>query len=679
MSQTVGEYLLDLQREISLTASDEGNEQGLPEAFTHYMVSVLTEAGEIDDAEVALYQATGARASGFTLSEDESTLWLFLSDYRGDLEPQTLVKTDLEAHFRRMMSFVERARDGLWQSLEESSPSWDMAHRLAEVWHRVAEVRLVVLTNALLRTAVAPPGKLDGRRVHHAVWDLGRLHQLSSSGRAQEPITVDVVDVWGEPIACLGPHGDPGSYEAYLLLVPGEFIARIYELHGPRLLELNVRSFLQSRGKVNRGIQDTIKSAPRRFLAYNNGISMTAAGVEVIDLPNGGRGLTQIRDLQIVNGGQTTASLHYAQVKSKADLSGIRVQAKLSVVEPTLLMDLVPRISEFANSQNRVNMADFSANDPFHVEVERLSRTIWAPGRAGTNDLTRWFYERARGQYADAHARHRTPAQQRKFKLEHPLNQKFTKTDLAKFENTFDQLPWLVSLGAEKNFRDFMLRMERRASSFKPDQEYFENLVAKAVLFRHSERLIGALKLGGYRSQTVAYTLARLLHATAQRIDLRAIWRSQGLSPALSAAIEDLSPRVHARILASAGSRNVGEWAKKEHCWDAVREMEWEAPNSLTAELDKAIGRTQRTSVSSVSEHLTEVERAAMAAVTGVPGPTWFEMSSWAKQTDNLQPWQRGLAFSLGRLLSAGKTPARKQAVQGELILKEARRLGFAG
>ncbi|MBB1496116.1 AIPR family protein [Propioniciclava sp. MC1595] len=672
------EFLLDLQREISLDAAEEGQERSLPEAFTEYMFEVLTEAGEIDDAQVAFYQATGARASGFTLSEDESTLWLFLTDYRGELEPQSLVKADLDTHFRRLSTFAERAHRGLHSSLEESAPSWDMAHRIEEVWRRVGEVRLVILTNAILRTQVPGPTTSERRRVHHAVWDLERLHQLTTSGRVQESITVDVLAEWGEPIPCLGPQGDPGFYAAYLTLLPAEFIANIYEKHGPRLLELNVRSFLQSRGKVNRGIQETIKTAPRRFLAYNNGISMTASGVTLVDLPGGGRGLAEIRDLQIVNGGQTSASLHFAKVRHKADLSEIHVQAKVSVVEPTLLLDLVPRISEYANSQNRVNLADFSANDPFHVEIERLSRTIWAPGKAGTNDLTRWFYERARGQYADAHGRSRTPAQQRKFKQEHPVSQKFTKTDLAKFENTWDQLPHIVSLGAEKNFREFMIRLSKRGSTFKPDQNYFESLVAKAILFRQSERLVGSLKLGGYRSQTVTYMLARLLHATGQQIDLRAIWRRQELSPALAEAISELAPLVHGVLLDSAGTRNVGEWAKKEACWVAVQALEWSVPAALGPEMDRGSVRTKTTSSASIGEQMSEDEAAALATVVAIPSDVWFSLSGWAKQTGSLEPWQRSLAFSLGRIASAERTPSRKQAIQGARAIAEARRLGFS-
>jgi len=677
MNDGLADFNERLQQTIILAASEEGSENTLSTKFTDYMFDVLAEAGEVDDARSASFEARGARASGFELSEDEGTLHMFVADYRSTPGVESLGKADLDAQFRRLTRFVDQAKDGLWRTLEETSSAWDMAQRIQEAWGRVGELRLTLMTNAELRTNIPDSTDVDGRAVHYGVWDLGRLHKLDSSGRAQEPITVDVVELWGEPIPCLGPHGEKDAYDAYLMTLPGEFLASVYEIYGPRLLELNVRSFLQSRGKVNRGIQETIRSEPARFFAYNNGISMTAAAVDVVTAPGGGQAIARIHDLQIVNGGQTTASLHYAKVNTKADLSEVHVQAKLSVVEPEQLNQLVPRISQFANSQNRVNMADFTANDPFHVELEKHSRTVWAPGVGGGPQMTRWYYERARGQYADAHARERTPAKQREFKKVHPLGQKFTKTDVAKFENTWDQLPWLVSLGAEKNFREFMLRLEKRGR-FTPTPEYFQALVAKAILFRAAERLIGGLQLGGYRAQTVAYTLAKLLNATSQRVDLDPIWRTQELSAPLTSAIKELAPIVHANLIASAGTRNVSEWAKKEECWKSVHAIDWQPNLELVATLIKAGQRTTTKTESSVTEILNEDEQTAMATVMAVPAETWFEVSQWAKQTDKLLPWQRGLAFSLGKNAAAGRSNSRKQAIQGAKILEEATRLGFA-
>lgn len=679
MSTTLDPFNRDLQQAVLLEASTEGRELTVDLAFTGHVLDVLVDAGEVDDAEVAAYNARGARVSAFEVNDEQGTLHLLVSDYRSGEEVQSLGKAELETHFRRMSSFLEQAVDGLWRQLEESSAAWDMAHRIHSAWADVAELRYTVLTNAELRTAIPAPANLLGRPAHFAVWDLARLHKLDSSGRAQEPIDIEVAELWGSPLPCLGPSGEDGVYGAYLLMLPGEFLALIYDTYGPRLLELNVRSFLQSRGAVNRGIQATIQNEPSRFLAYNNGISMTASSVTLTELAGGGVGISRIQDLQIVNGGQTTASLHHARINGKTDLSQIQVQGKLSVVDPGRLSELVPRISQFANSQNRVNLADFTSNDPFHVHLEKLSRTVWAPAGAGGHQMTRWFYERARGQYADAHARERTPARQREFKRVHPLAQKFAKTDVAKFENTWDQLPWVVALGAEKNFREFMLRLGERGH-FEPNQEYFESLVAKAIMFRSAERLIGRLNLGGYRAQTVTYTLAKLLNATAQRIDLASIWRLQAISDALAADIESLGERVHATLLATAGTRNVSEWAKKKECWVSILSLDWEPSAALQAELVSGAQRTRTSSTTSITETLTADEALDAAAVAGVTSGAWFELSKWAKETDNLQTWQRGIAFTLGRYAAADppRPASRKQVAQAVRILHEAKRLGFS-
>jgi len=294
--------------------------------------------------------------------------------------------------------------------------------------------------------------------------------------------------------------------------------------------------------------------------------------VKLVDLPNGGQGIAEIRDLQIVNGGQTTASLYQAVRKDKADISGIYVQTKLTVVNRDRMDEIVPLISRYANNQNKVNEADFSANDPFHIRVEELSRTIWAPAVDGTQRQTRWFYERARGQYADAKNRESTPAKQKAFMLTHPNAQKFTKTDLAKFEHTWDQRPYVVSLGAQKNFAKFTVGLAEKSRP-EPDEIYFIHLIAKAILFKSTEKIVGNEKFGGYRANIVTYTLAYLSYKMQQDIDLDNIWKQQSLAPSLQQAIQVISREVHQVITNPPDGRNVTEWCKKESCWKAIQKI----------------------------------------------------------------------------------------------------------
>ena len=467
---------------------------------------------------------------------------------------------------------------------------------------------------------------------------------------------------------------DPCSdYQGYLAVIPGAILSSIYEEHGSRLLERNVRSFLQARGKVNKGIRQTIIREPHRFFAYNNGITATADYIE-FDQSDGTLKITKIRNLQIVNGGQTTASLAYS-AKKGANLSGIFVQCKLSLIPEEHLDEIVPLISRYANSQNRVSDADFSANDPFHVSIEELSRTVWAPAVGSSNRNTRWFYERARGQYADAKARENTPARKRQFEAMCPSRQKFTKTDLAKYENTWMQLPHIVSMGAQKNFNDFSVRLKERGN-VRTDEAYFHRLIAKAILFKRTDRIVYQQQFGGYKANIVSYTVAWLSHSTKQCIDLDRIWRDQDISPVMQEVINVVSRRVHAIITNPPNSRNVTEWCKRKECWDVIRDTEIKVSQSLARELitvgEGATGATDQ-GINTPNEE----DIALIKQVSAVSADDWFLISKWAKETNNLQPWQRSLAYSIGRALNSGRAISPKQAKQGALIFSEASQMGL--
>jgi hypothetical protein len=293
-----------------------------------------------------------------------------------------------------------------------------------------------------------------------------------------------------------------------------------------------------------------------------------------------------VRNLQIVNGGQTTASIHHAVKKDKAVVDHVQVQTKLSVVPTAGLDEVIPLISRYANSQNKVNEADFSANDPFHVRIQALSRTVWAPAVGGSQKQTRWYYERARGQYMDDKGRAGTPAKARDFQTMNPPGQRFSKTDLAKFENTWDQLPHVVSLGGQKNFLEFTLRLSNGEPRPELTQREFERIVARAILFRRAEEVIGKLNFGGYRANIVTYTLAYLSHRTDRRFDLDRVWREQGVTPALAKSIEDVGKLVHEKLInPPAGRKNVTEWCKRKECWEAVKLIEYKMPEALQKEL----------------------------------------------------------------------------------------------
>lgn len=669
---TLEEFAANLRQDILVRSSDSPNYE--VDVFTEDVIEAMTDAGEADGFIPCNSDGRGYKINAYNISSDGDCIDLFVSIYTRQVPPQRVSATEIDRHFNRLRGFFQKSlSDSFRAGLEESSPEFDAADSIHSSRGEVTRGRLFLLTDGLTSSRDYEDAVVDGIKFTHHVWDIERIFRIESSGATREAIDVRFADFGGH-VVCIG-SADPGyEYATYVGYFPASLLVRIYERYGARLLERNVRSFLQARGKINRGIRDTILREPQRFLAYNNGISATAERVEFEQSGGSIITLTRAEGFQIVNGGQTTASLYTAVKKDKADVSGISVQVKLTVPkDPAAIDQLAPKISLYANSQNKVNTADFSANDPFHLRIEELSRTIWAPAQSGTQIETRWYYERARGSYNDALGRAGTPGERKRWKIQHPVSQKFTKTDLAKFEHTWDQRPHTVSRGAEKNFVEYMAAL-KETRPHVPDENYFHHLIAKAILFRGAEKLVQAQNYGGYRANIVTYSLAWLSHHTAQKIDLDRIWRIQALPQELEEAIRIVSKAAYDHLVDGSQGGNVTEWAKKDRCWETFRTCEIAIPSSLLrpfiSQRDTATG-----SATIVRDGSADAE--AYAKIRVVAADDWFAISGWAKETNNLEPWQRGLAYSLGRLAAQNKAPSTKQVQQGLKILAEARRLGF--
>ena len=669
----LAEFGRDLVQDVLSTA--EATDSTTPDAYTERMVEHLTDAGEIDEGIVCYHRRRGIEVNGYGWNEAGDRIDLFVSHFEQDPAP-TVSRTEMQVLAKRARGFLEMCANGYASELEDATQAFDMAVDLSERLKLATSARVLLLTNSSSKARTVDVEPIGDLKIESHVWDLERLHRLVTSGTLHEPIEVDFVRRFGSPLKCLTSPDTNADYSILLALIPGAVLARLYDEFGTRLLELNVRSFLQAKGAVNRGIRDTLLNAPEKFLAYNNGISATASSVKITELDAGGQGIVRLTDLQIVNGGQTTASIHSADAKDKADLSAVLVQAKIAIVSPEKIADVVPEISRFSNTQNKVTTADFSSNHPFHVEVEKVSRAVWAPSAVGDRQESHWFYERARGQYADEQSRQRTPARIKAWRVSNPPRQKFTKTDLAKFEASFDQLPHLVSRGAEKNFREFMMRLGDGRGRHVDEVE-FRKIIAKAILFRETERIVTAQDFGGYRANIVTYSLAKLSKATSRRIDLNAIWESQGLSEPLRSAMADLSRLVHAEIVRpKSGSANVSEWCKRPEAWARIADLTWDVPVDLESELIALRAQREQDAQTRVKIAVAPVS-TEVEAISKVPEEVWFAVANWAKETNSLQAWQRGIAFSLGKLASRESDPSVKQARQGEILLREAIRLGF--
>ncbi len=289
-------FAADIRQEVLLRADLEDEESLRPEAFTEILLESLEEAGEIEGGHVCYHRDRGIEVSGYGVNDEADVLNLFTTTYRGDVPPATVGNQDIEVAFRRLLTFWNKTADAYHKTLEGSSEAFDMAMRLHEAHGSVAQLRLFLLTDGLARSEHRPAEEIGGVETSFHIWDIRRLHRLVTSGLRREPIEIDFVSRFGAAIPCLPSASDDGEYEAFLAIIPGDVLNEIYAQYGPRLLELNVRSYLQARGKVNQGIRRTILDQPGRFLAYNNGISCTASEVGLVDLPGGGRGIHHIKN-----------------------------------------------------------------------------------------------------------------------------------------------------------------------------------------------------------------------------------------------------------------------------------------------------------------------------------------------------------------------------------------------
>lgn len=677
MAIPLDDFYKEFFQDVISAADADG--QYKEDAFFDLFCDQLVEAGELDSADRAAYvrPTGGLRVDGYGGDplESEGVLSLIVLDFNQSPEIARLTGTEMETTFKRMSNFLAKSLDPKFRnSLEESSPAFGLADMIATRWAAVSKVRLFLLSNRQLSAKIdgREAEEFDGKNVTYSVWDIDRLYRFVTAGHGREEILIDLTRDYGGAIPLLEAHQPEADYEAYLAVIPGSQLATIYDKWGARLLEQNVRVFLQARGSINKGIRNTIENDPAMFFAYNNGLTATAEDITT-ERTESGLFLTGLRNLQIVNGGQTTASIH-AAYRKKVDLSKVFIQVKLSIVPPERTIDVVPKISEYANSQNKVNAADFFANHPFHVRMEDFSRRLFAPSPDGSFRESKWFYERSRGQYQDARGM-LTQAQQKKFDLEYPKAQLFSKTDLAKFLNIWRGHPDVVSKHAQKNFVHFASAIGKEWTKQSDDfnESFYRHTVAKAIVFRAAEKLVAVQPWydGGYRAQTVAYAIAKLAHdmdARGLTVDFDVIWKRQKVSDAMGLALAVSAGDVYKVITKPlSGISNVGEWAKQQACWARVISLKIDWPTEWLDELiGKAEMNAQKQSAVKDQRVLNGIE--AQTLVFNAGGKFWREVHGWAQSRHLLSPKESGILQTASGI--PAKIPSELQSIKTVEILR---------
>ena len=586
------EFYSDLRQRVLRRASSMNLVDTL--AFVTEVADRLEEDPVFGEFVLAEYEAQDSRKRqmkihGFTeIDESDGAISIVIGRWEDAESPEGLKTVDVAQLRSWLENFATEAiSGGLSDRITPSSPAYVLAETLRNRKSEISCIRLHLFSNQSLSQRFKKEFRshIAGIATETHIWDLGRLMALYGSDREREMVEITLSEFQSPGIPCI-VASQTEDLQSYLCAIDGDTLADLFERYGSRLLEGNVRSFLGMKGGVNKGIRKTIQSARHLFFAYNNGIAATAVAVEV-DPGNGLPRITKMSDLQIVNGGQTTASVLRARKQDGFSLDGVTVPMKLTVVKRENAHDLIPKIAEYANTQNKVAIADFFANHPFHRKMEEISRRLLVPAKSGVRVQSKWFYERSRGQYQNERL-YLSKQKRDAFDLEYPAKQVINKTELSKYDSTFDEKPHWAALGAQKNFMKFAGKFAPRGDKTETEQwdeisdrfgeAYYQRIAAVAILWKAGEAIVSAGKdswyLGDYRPQIVAFAWALLFHtirAGGKEPDLERVWQRQGIDGNLEACFKRSAELVQASLLdLPAGSSNVGEWAKKETCWTRI-------------------------------------------------------------------------------------------------------------
>lgn len=594
MTITFEDYKSDLLNEV--TAVAQSGSLLTEDAFFDVVTDIIVESGDLETADRCYFVKHGIRVDGYGGDpiDADGVLSLIICDYNSEPELVPANKTDIESVCKRASNFVSSSLSNRFvEQLDESSLEYGLADLIRQRWSSIRKVRIIFVTTKLLnlRKSSFEPIPINGISAQFSCWDLARLHSFVVSGKEKEPVDVQMSD-YGGSIAVLPAHESDSEFRSYLCVMPARALALIYSEFGTQLLEKNVRVFLQAKGSVNKGIKRSLENEPARFFAYNNGITATAESIETSQTKMG-ISLDRISDFQIVNGGQTTASIFDAHNRN-IPLDKVFVQMKLTVVSKDRSSQIVQEISRYANSQNRVTEADFFSNHEFHVAFEKLSRRLVAPPRPNSTTQSHWFYERARGQYPNAKQSCGSASERKKFEFLNPRDQLITKTDLAKVLNTFRGFPHIVSKGSQASFSFFAKEVNSKwengelGPSFV-NEKFFKDSVARVLLFRYLEKQVSMQSWyqGGYRANVVCYALALFadrVKSSGKLIDYSQVWALQQIPDAVGSILVELAEYCHGHLVnpPEGSPSNVTEYAKTERCWKLLSASDYRLPMAVS-------------------------------------------------------------------------------------------------
>jgi len=639
------------------------------EVFVGKMGNILEDYGEIESLVPSPYKSKGVKVDGYHYDDEFKDITLIVSHFLDETDPLKIrvPNNEVNSLFRSATNFLLQSFKNLHNKIDISREAHELANLIAECKGDIRTAKIVAITDGIAQKRPADIEEVEGVEILRTIWDIERTFHFHETGE-RERIKIEFGEFCDGPLPCVFRKNETDRYSTYLAFIPGSALADMYARWGIKMLDMNVRVFLSARGNVNKGIRETILKEPEMFCAYNNGITVFARSVDVVP-SEAGLALVRAEDFQVVNGGQTTASLYHTRRKDRANIDNTFVQMKLTVIhDEEDVPNVVPKISEYSNTQNKVQLADLAANQPPHPEIQAISNSILAPDPTGGSKQSYWFYERARGSYEEnKNLVAKTPAQRNHFDTLRPKNQKFDKIKFGKVWNTYLRLPHVVSLGGQKNFGRF--------NEWLRDQEeedwvpFFRKTVGLIILWNSTEKIVRRQGYQGYHHNIVAYSLAWLFHLTDLRIDIEKIWQKQTVSGSILDTLESMSAVVNSHIRGT--EQNVTEYCKKEECWNKLKAKDFTLPGNVQSEYftDGAASKYS----SGVSS-----EKAAIEFCAGKDDKAWFELSKWLKERSFLTPKARSQCFNMGKYRARGKEPSVALSVPCKKIWEEAEIRGWS-
>jgi hypothetical protein len=704
----VKEYREALHEDMSLAAqADISTEAG---EFLDYATKILIDAEEFDDFTDCYYDGISKRRAnmhidGYSFDETDGSCCVFIVDYRGEHEDDSIRNEEITILFKKIRYFIEESiKYDLYRELEESTGAYEFSKSLYTDHDNITKFRFFLLTDAYnkQRSKTIKDEALLNKIVELNVWDIVRFYDVVSSKTQKESVEIYVPDMGCDGIPCVKAveyedviadidvppkyddltkeDGKPDniiSYTSYLAVIPGKILNELYLQYGSKLLEGNVRSFLSNKRKVNKGIQNTIKNYPEMFFAYNNGIAATATEIDT-QMTDEGLKIIRIKDLQIVNGGQTTASiantLLTARRDENIDISHLFVPMKVSVLEHSMSEKIIPKIAEYSNSQNPVDASDFFSNHPFHIRIEGFSRHIPAPAVRGNQYQQYWYYERTRGQYNQGKMKFKPKSSQLKqYELRYPDKQVIKMVDLAKFIEIYEGSPDKVSKGKQAIVKVFAESIKKRweISDAQFNELYFKKVVALAIIFNETDEIVRQTpwwrEKHSYKANVVAYAMSVLFNEIHTRhkdyeVDFGKVWNLQSMYPELRKQMKVLCDEVYVFITRDDRlTENVTEWCKKEVCWTRAKTESW---TFLTEFLETLISQNELygeiKEAKAMQKVANEVDILKFIMASG--SDYWQKMLDWGNARGLLNDMEQSILRLVINMPKTGRTPSEKQA-----------------